>query len=88
MNKNSSQMKDAVNNLREYAKAHGLKLVFRNVTTNAGDFCFFIYKPGFEGYHTRYLIGYDGYWGEPITSNTSFEKCWDDAHKFISNYKI
>ena len=87
MNKNSSQMKVAVNNLREYAKTHGLKLVFRNATTNAGDFCFFIYKPGADGYRTRYLVGYDGSWGAPVSSNISFEKCWESAHKFISNYK-
>ena len=87
MKKNSSQMKEAINNLREYAKTHGLKLIFRNATTSAGDFCFFIYKSGFEGYHTRYLVGYDGYWSAPVTSNISFEKCWESAHKFISNYK-
>ena len=69
MNKNSQYVKNSVENLRAYAKLHGLKLVFRNTTTNAGDFCFFIYKAGICG---RYLV--------------SFDRCWDFAHKFISNY--
>lgn len=84
MNKNSSQMKVAINNLREYAKTRGLKLVFRNATTNAGDFCFFIYKAG--PVKSRYLVGYDGSWNAPTNSNISFDRCWDAAHKFISNY--
>ena len=87
MDKNSIYVKNSVNNLREYAKRKGLKLVFRNITTNAGDFCFFIYAPKWHGYHTRYLVGYDGSWNAAPTENISFEKCWDAAHKFISNYK-
>jgi len=87
MNKNSIYVKNSVDNLREYAKKKGLKLVFRNVTTNAGDFCFFIYAPKCNGYHTRYLIGYDGYWSANYNEPTSFDRCWDAAHKFISNYK-
>lgn len=87
MNKNSIYVKNSVDNLREYAKQKGLKLVFRNVTTNAGDFCFFIYAPKWHGYHTRYLIGYDGYWSANYNEVTSFDRCWDAAHKFISNYK-
>jgi hypothetical protein len=86
MNKNSQYIKNSVDNLRAYAKLHGLKLVFRNVTTNAGDFCFFIYAPKYNGYHTRYLVGYDGYWDVPSSDNISFEHCWDAAHKFISNF--
>lgn len=76
------KIKNSVENLRKYAKSHGLKLVFRNVTTNAGDFCFFIYKPGRSGY----LVGYDGSWNVPANLNISFDHCWDAAHKFISNY--
>ena len=87
MNKNSINVKNSVGNLREYAKQKGLKLVFRNVTTNAGDFCFFIYAPKWHGYHTRYLIGYDGYWSAKPNEVTSFELCWKAAHEFISNYK-
>ena len=87
MKKNSLYIKNSVDNLREYAKKHGLKLVFRNATTNAGDFCFFIYKPHFGGYHTRYLVGYDGSWDADRNSDISFDRCWDAAHKFISNYK-
>lgn len=83
MNKNSKMVNDSIKNLRNYAKSCGLKLVFRNTPTDAADFCFFIYKSGHKGY----LVGYDGNWGEPLTSNTSFEKCWDAAHKFISNYE-
>lgn len=83
MNKNIKNVKVSVDNLREYATSRGLKLVFRNVTTNAGDFCFFIYKAGISG---RYLVGYDGSWNVPANSNISFDKCWDAAHKFISNY--
>ena len=87
MNMNKNCIKNSVNNLREYAKKKGLKLVFRNVTTNVGDFCFFIYAPKCHGYHTRYLIGYDGYWSANSNESTSFDRCWDAAHKFISNYK-
>jgi hypothetical protein len=83
MDKNSIYVKKSIENLREYAKLHGLKLVFRKTTTSAGDFCFFIYKPGCSSY----IQGYDGYWYSPMSSNTSFEKCWEAAHKFISNYK-
>ena len=82
MNKNSQYVKNSVENLRAYAKLHGLKLVFRNITTNAGDFCFFIYK--MTG--GRYLVGYDGSWNAAPNDNISFEKCWNAAHKFISNY--
>ena len=87
MNKNSIYVKNSVNNLREYAKKKDLKLVFRNATTDAGDFCFFIYAPKCHGYHTRYLVGYDGYWSANYNEATSFDRCWDAAHKFISNYK-
>jgi hypothetical protein len=82
MNKNSIYVKNSVDNLREYANKKGLKLVFRNNPTNAGDFCFFIYK--MTG--GRYLVGYDGYWDAKPTEVTSFDRCWDAAHKFISNY--
>ena len=80
-------VKNAVENLREYAKLHGQKLVFRNTPTNAGDFCFFIYKPGYSGYHTKYLIGFDGCWDVDPKDNISFDRCLDAVHKFISNYK-
>ena len=85
MNMNKNCIKNSVNNLREYAKKKGLKLVFRNVTTNVGDFCFFIYAPKCHGYHTRYLIGYDGYWSAKPNEVTSFELCWKAANEFISN---
>lgn len=84
MDKNSIYVKNSVENLRDHAKLHGLKLVFRNTPTNAGDFCFFIYKAGLV--KSRYLIGYDGSWNAPTNSNISFDRCWDAAHKFISNY--
>ena len=83
MNKNSQYVKNSIENLRAYAKLHGLKLVFRNTATNAGDFCFFIYK--MTG--GRYLIGYDGSWDADPRDTISFDRCWDSAHKFISNYK-
>jgi hypothetical protein len=86
MNKNSQYVKNSVENLRAYAKLHGLKLVFRNVTTNAGDFCFFIYAPKWRGYNTRYLVGYDGSWNVDPRDTISFDSCWNAAHKFISNY--
>jgi len=82
MNKNSNYVKNSVENLREYATCKGLKLVFRNHPTNAGDFCFFIYKMS----GGRYLVGYDGYWDVDPRDNISFDRCWDSAHKFISNY--
>ena len=87
MKMDSISIKNSVDNLREYAKKHDLKLVFRNHTTNAGDFCFFIYKANYQGHHTRYLIGYDGDWSAERNSDNSFESCWNSAHKFISNYK-
>ena len=83
MDKNSIYVKNSVDNLREYAKQKGLKLVFRNNPTNAGDFCFFIYKKS----GGSYLVGYDGYWSANYNESTSFDRCWDAAHKFISNYK-
>ena len=83
MNKNSINVKNSVENLRNYAKIRGMRLVFRNTPTDAGDFCFFIYKPGRSGY----LVGYDGSWDVPVENNCSFENCWKSAHKFISNYK-
>ena len=86
MNKNSQYVKNSVENLRAYAKLHGLKLVFRNVTTNAGDFCFFIYAPKWRDYNTRYLVGYDGSWNVDPRDTISFDSCWNAAHKFISNY--
>ena len=84
MNKNSINVKNSVENLRNYAKTRGMRLVFRNTPTDAGDFCFFIYKPGRSGY----LVGYDGSWNVPVGNNCSFENCWESAHKFISNYKV
>lgn len=83
MNKNNINVKNSVENLRDYAKTRDMRLVFRNTPTNAGDFCFFIYKQGRSGY----LVGYDGSWNVPANSNISFENCWESAHKFISNYK-
>lgn len=87
MDKNSIYVKNSVDNLRDYAKSHGLRLVFRNTPTNTGDFCFFIYKSKWFGSPSRYLIGYDGYWSANYNESTSFDRCWDSAHKFISNYK-
>lgn len=82
MKRDSIYVKNSVNNLRDYAASKGLKLVFRNTPTNAGDFCFFIYKKT----GGSYLIGYDGYWDVDPRDNLSFDRCWDSAHKFISNY--
>jgi hypothetical protein len=82
MKKDSIYVKNSVDNLRDYATSKGLKLVFRNTPTNAGDFCFFIYK--MTG--GSYLVGYDGYWNVDPRNNVSFDRCWDAAHKFISNY--
>ena len=86
MKKDNLYIKNSVENLREYAKRHGLKLVFRNTPTNAGDFCFFIYKEGLM--KNRYLVGFDGSWDVDPKENISFDRCWDAAHKFISNYKF
>ena len=85
MNKNSQYVKNSVENLRAYAKLHGLKLVFRNSPTNASNFCFFIYKRNII--KNRYLVGYDGNWNADSRDSISFDRCWDAAHKFISNYK-
>ena len=38
MDKNSIYVKNSVDNLRDYAKNHGLRLVFRNTPTNTGDY--------------------------------------------------
>ena len=85
MKKDSLYIENSVENLRKYAKLHGLKLVFRNTPTNTGDFCFFLYKTGLVKSH--YLVGYDGSWNVPTNSNISFVHCLDAVHKFISNYK-
>lgn len=79
---------NSIKNLSEFAKEHGLKLVFRNKETNTGDFCLFIYKqPSMMKFRNRYLVGFDGYWDVPADSNVSFDNCWEAAHKYISNYK-
>lgn len=86
MQYNRQYVKNSVDNIKEYAKSMGFKVVFRNVTTNAGDFCFFIYRTGYRRYHTKYLIGFDGYWNADRSTSTSFDRCRDAVHAYISNY--
>lgn len=74
-------IKDRIAQLKSYAKENNLKAVFRNKTTNAGDFTFFIYKP--EG--GRYLVGFDGMW-KTCDKDISFKHCYESTIKFIENY--
>ena len=73
-------IKDRVNQLKSYAKENNLKVVFRNKTTNAGDFTIFIYKP--EG--GRYLVGFDGIW-KTWDKEFSFNHCYELAIKYIED---
>ena len=59
-------------------------MVKMTVKVSIFNTCFFIYKAGLA--KSRYLVGYDGSWNAPTNSNISFDRCWDAAHKFISNY--
>ena len=81
--KNSDYIKNSIKNLKDYAKSKGFKIVWRNVTTNCGDFCIFIYNLN-TGYHSRYLVGFDGDWD--ATDNRSFDNCLEAAHEYIRNY--
>ena len=82
--KSNDYVKNSISNLKEYAKSKGFKIVWRNATTNCGDFCIFIYDLN-TGYHTRYLVGYDGYWSS--TNEYSFNNCLKAAYEYIRNYK-
>lgn len=82
-NMDKTYIKNAVKIVKEFAKSKGYKIVFRNVTTYCGDFCFFIYKPGFEGYSTKYLVGYDGDWDAEEYDNRYFDRCIEAIYDFI-----
>ena len=77
-----NSIKNKIDNLKNLAKEHNLKVVFRNKTTNAGDFTFFVYKA--EG--GKYIVGFDGYW-KTWDKNLSFNKCYNYTVNFIENYK-
>ena len=61
-----------------------LKIVFRDRTTNSGDFTFFIYD---KKKQNRYLVGYDGDWDTKDDENTSFKSCLEATYEYIENYK-
>lgn len=79
--KDSLSVKNKINEVRNLAKRHNLKLVFRDKTTNAGDFTFFFYKP--EG--GRFLVGIDGLWKTNYEELT-FESCYDFAKRWVKCY--
>ncbi len=77
-------IENSINNLKDFAKSRGMKVVFRNHTTNCGDFCIFIYDSKMFGFHTRYLVGYDGSWD---ANHKQFDDCWEMAMDYIRKYK-
>lgn len=74
---------EKVDEVKKFAKSRGFKVIFRNISTNTGDFHFFIYRPGFNGYHTKYLIAYDGYWDVPEYDAESFDICIEKVKEYI-----
>ena len=75
-----TQVKDVIN----AGKEKNLKIVFRDRTTNSGDFAFFIYD---KKKQDRYLVGYDGDWRAKDDENTSFKSCIEATYEYIENYK-
>ena len=75
-----TQVEDVIN----AGKEKNLKIVFRDRTTNSGDFAFFIYD---KKKQDRYLIGYDGDWNAKDDENTSFKSCIEATYEYIENYK-
>ena len=77
--------KEEVQEVTNLAKEKGLTIVFRDRTTNTGDFCFFIYD---KKKQKRYLVGYDGNWkASNTTGDYDFEHCLNQTIKYIENYK-
>ena len=66
-----------ISELKQYAKAHGLDVRFRDHKTDQGVFCIFIYDPNFR---KSYAVGYDGDWQSKAVS---FEKCLKSAYNWI-----
>jgi len=85
---NDFYVKECIDELKNYAKTKGFKIVFRNVSTPYNDFTIFIYKPHCNGYHTKYLIKYDGDYNVPEFSSNHFDTCINLSKSFIENYEI
>ena len=64
--------------LKDYAKAHGLDIRFRNTPNNMGDFCIFIYDKNFR---ESYTVGFDGSYDN--TEELNFEDCLKSAYRWI-----
>lgn len=65
----------------------GGKIVFRNHTTDQGDFCIFIYKKFETLLHcstgNHYKVGYDGSYNIEESDPTSFMSCVRAAYQYI-----
>lgn len=66
-----------INKLKAVAKENGLEVRFRNHTTNAGDFCIFIYD---KSVRKSYMVGFDGNWN---SKKLTFNVCLRSAYKWI-----
>lgn len=84
INKQSSksEIKEVINELNNYAAEKELKVVLRNYSTSAGDFCMFVYDK--SKYASPYLVGYDGDWD---SHDRSFQYCYEQVKKFIDHFK-
>ena len=84
LNKNSKYTpktnEEKIEYIQNLAEEKGLEVKFRNKTTNAGDFAFFIYD---KSALSSYLIAYDGSWDD----KDDFDNCYEQTIKYIENYK-
>lgn len=79
--------KNKVAELEKYAKEHGYdKVVFRDRTTNQGDFCIFLYNKKIQP--KRYCVGFDGEWSAKADTQWNFDNCIQAAYKYIDSYKV
>ena len=73
------QVEDKIKKLKQAAMKQGLLVRFRNVRTNMGDFCIFIYD---KAVRASYMVGFDGDW---FSDYLSFEDCLNSAYKWLEN---
>ena len=67
-----------ISELKQYAKAHGLDVRFRDHKTDQGDFCIFIYDR--DNFRKSYAVGFDGDWQSKAVP---FDKCLKSAYRWI-----
>lgn len=79
--------KNKIAKLEKYAKEHGYdKIVFRDRTTNQGDFCIFLYNKKIQP--KRYCVGFDGEWTAKSDTQWNFDNCIQAAYEYIDSYKV